>query len=89
MNTGYVIAVDYFIWDEEKQRESTCKHYLFTQGKHKIFVFHKELNNKDDDVVLFKTHDQAKRYIEKHDLSKSICYANCRVERVYYGEAVV
>ena len=89
MNIGYVIAVDYFTWDEEKQCERRSKCYLYTQGEHKIYVFHEELNNVNDDIKLFSNQTQAKKYIREHDLNHSICYENCRVEKVRIREATV
>ena len=77
----YAITVDYYMWDDEKKEECTKKHYLYTMGEHKIYVFH-ETTDAEDDLKTFATRGEALTYIAAHNLSESCCYENVRVERI-------
>ena len=58
----YAIVADYYMWNE-KQGEHTEELYLGLEGKFKIFVFDKEVN---DRTKLFKTAKEAGEYVDKH-----------------------
>ena len=77
----YAITVNYFMWDDEKEEEYVKKHYLYTKGEHKIYVFH-ETTDAEDDLKTFNTRREAMQYIEAHNLDESCCYENVRAERI-------
>lgn len=81
MNGKWVIAVDYYIWDEENDCDGVQKNYLYTKGKLKIYVFHETLDA-EDDLVSFSSMEDAHEYIVRNNLDESICYENVRIERV-------
>ena len=81
MNKRYVIAVDYFTWDSEKECEGRMKCYLYTMGKHRIYVFHETLYE-EDDLKVFDSAKEANEYIKAHNLDESTCYENARVEEI-------
>ena len=80
----YAIVVDYFMWDEENDKEYTEKSYLYIKGKHKIYVFHSTPDVHEDELELktFATRREAIQYIVAHNLDESICYENVRPERI-------
>ena len=81
MKKRYVIAVDYFTWDSEKECEGRMKCYLYTMGKHKIFVFNETLDA-EDDLKVFDSAKEANEYIRAHNFNESICFENARVESI-------
>ncbi len=76
----FAITVDYYMCDSDGN-EYTKKHYLYTMGEHKIFVFH-ETTDAEDDLKTFSTRREAMQYIAAHNLDESICYENVRPERI-------
>ena len=80
----YAIVVDYFMWDEENDKEYTEKSYLYIKGKHKIYVFHSTPDVHEDELELktFATRREAEEYIVAHNLEDGICYENVRPERI-------
>ena len=59
----YAIQADYYMWDDEMQKEYSQWLYLGTEGEHKIFVFH---DNVDEGTKLFDTAKEAGEYVDKH-----------------------
>ena len=81
----YAITVDYYMWDEENDKEYTEKSYLYIKGKHKIYVFHNTPNVHEDELELksFATRREAMQYIAAHNLDENCCcYENVRPERI-------
>lgn len=77
----YAITVDYYMWDDEKEEEYIKKHYLYTMGEHKIYVFH-ETTDAEDNLKTFSTKREAMQYIAAHNLDESYSYKNVRAERI-------
>lgn len=81
----YAITVDYYMWDEENDKEYTEKSYLYIKGKHKIYVFHSTPDVHEDELELksFVTRREAMQYIAAHNLDENCCcYENVRPERI-------
>ena len=80
----YAITVDYYMWDEENDKEYKEKNYLYIKGKHKIYTFRNTPDAHEDELELksFATRREAEEYIAAHNLEESCCYENVRPERI-------
>ena len=78
----YAIVADYYMWNEE-QGEHTEELYLGIEGKHKIFVFDKEVNKR---TKLFKSASEAGRYIDERDSlngkNMRMCFKSLKIVEV-------
>lgn len=86
MRSYYVIKVDYYMYDAEKDLEFTSPVYLYTtRDSKKLFVFDESLNYLHHDLKWFATEDEAQRYIEERGWLEPQCsFENARVEVVTY-----
>ena len=59
----YAIQVNLFMYDEETDVEYKQWHYVAVEGKHKLFMFEKDITK---DTKLFDTATEAGAYVDKH-----------------------
>lgn len=59
----YAIQVSYYMYDGTTDNEYEEWLYLALEGKHKIFIFEDEVNEK---TKLFATAKEAGEYVDKH-----------------------
>lgn len=77
----YAIQVSYYMYNSETDTEYEEWLYLALKGKHKIFIFEYEVNEK---TKLFDTAREAGEYVDKHfGADKQRCsYSTVRIVEV-------
>ena len=77
----YSIVVDYYCWDEEKQKEFTKPMYLgIMYPPQNIYVFDERHNSRS---FRWKNKADAEKYFREHRFYEDgFCYENARVEEV-------